>query len=150
MHWLDSPSVIDTNSKFTFVVRTDAGSRSSQSLVSVDRPPTIPRSALISPHTLSDWSTYKGSSEINEGTRTFRPNDRDFSEWSSYKGSSVILPQRQPDRSHFSPYTSTTLTPLAFGEPTLRGTPRHERPLSRNDSRSSLSPLPPPFERGMF
>ncbi|KAI5121723.1 hypothetical protein M0805_002116 [Coniferiporia weirii] len=36
-------------------------------------------------------------------------NDRPVSDWSSYKGSSVVV-----ERSHFSPYTTATLSPMAF------------------------------------
>ncbi|KAL5522752.1 hypothetical protein ACEPAG_8770 [Sanghuangporus baumii] len=150
MCWRDSVSVIDTNSKFTFAVRKHTENQSSPSWVSVNLPPSVPQSALTSPRTVPDWSTYKGSSVTNQETRTLRTTDRDISYWSSYKGSSVVYPQKQPERSHFSPYTSKTLSSMAFQEPTPRMPIRGDLSPSKDDSRSSLSVLPVPFHRRMF
>ncbi|KAL5481069.1 hypothetical protein ACEPAI_10010 [Sanghuangporus weigelae] len=150
MYWCDSASVIDTNSKFTFAVHKHTANQSSPSWMSVNLPPSVPQSALISPRTVPDWSTYKGSSVINQETRTFRTTDREISDWPSYKGSSVVYPQKQPERSHFSPYTSRTLSSIAFREPTPRVPIRGDLSPSKDDSRSSLSALPAPFDRRMF
>ncbi|KAL5498971.1 hypothetical protein ACEPAH_1489 [Sanghuangporus vaninii] len=150
VYWRDSVSVIDTNSKFTFAVHKHTANQSSPSWVSVNLPPSVPQSAFISPRTVPDWSTYKGSSVLNQETRTFRTTDRDILDWSSYKGSSVVYPQKQPERSHFSPYTSRTLSSMAFKEPTPRVPIRGDLSPSKGDSRSSLSTLPAPFDRRMF
>ncbi|KAL5522988.1 hypothetical protein ACEPAF_1255 [Sanghuangporus sanghuang] len=125
VYWRDSASVIDTNSKFTFAVHKHTANQSSPSWVSVNLPPSVPQSALIS-RTVPDWSTYKGSR------------------------SSVQYPQTLPERSHFSPYTSRTLSSMSFREPTPRVPIRGDLSSPKDDSRSSLSALPPPFDRRMF
>lgn len=96
--YMPEDSVIDTGSKFTFARHGGTSTNPARSWLSVDMPPTVPRSAVV--------------------------NDR-ISDWSSYKGSSVIVEQPKIERSRFSPYTTTTFTPMAFREPTpLPGTRR--------------------------
>lgn len=88
----------DTDSKFTFPVHREAVDGSRQSWVPVNMPPSIPGSALL--------------------------GDRPISDWSSYKGSSVIIQQSHVERSRFSPYTTTTFSPMAFQDPTPPPAPR--------------------------
>ncbi|KAL5498973.1 hypothetical protein ACEPAH_1491 [Sanghuangporus vaninii] len=123
---LEPASFIDTDSKFTFAARRDALDDSRQSWVSVSLPPTVPDSAYV--------------------------NNRPISDWSSYKQRSVIVQQWHPELSRFSPYTSTALSPMAFGERTPRPAPnRRVGPPSQIETlTSSRTPSPRSSENRKF
>ncbi|OCB90020.1 hypothetical protein A7U60_g2781 [Sanghuangporus baumii] len=123
---LEPASFIDTDSKFTFAARRDALDDPRQSWVSVNLPPTVPDSAYV--------------------------NNRPISDWSSYKQPSVIVQQWHPELSRFSPYTSTALSPMAFGERTPRPAPsRRAGPPSQIETlTSSRTPSPRLSENRKF
>ncbi|EJC99241.1 uncharacterized protein FOMMEDRAFT_31318 [Fomitiporia mediterranea MF3/22] len=115
-YYTPEASVIDTDSKFTFARHGGTSTNPTRSWVSVDMPPSVPQSAVVNNH---------------------------ISGWSSYKGSSVLVDQPQVERSRFSPYTTTTFSPMAFRESTLL--PEVSRSVGRVETLAS-SEAPGPYE----
>ncbi|KAH8113966.1 hypothetical protein DFH11DRAFT_1689313 [Phellopilus nigrolimitatus] len=90
LYMYKSVSSLNTDSKLAFAAQRETRR---MSWVSVDMPPSIPRSVVV--------------------------NDRPVSDWSSYHGSSMIEDKSRPhvEQSHFSPYTVATFSPMAFRQP---------------------------------